>query len=78
MPAEAAAAICREFEDLKVPAAPSGSSMGLDGTTFELRFFEGWAESSYRWWVQPPTGWAGLERLRQRLVSLVEESARET
>ena len=67
----ALADVLAQLTALRVAAAPSSSSIGLDGTTYTITIEEGWASATYTWWQEAPPEWAPLAQLMARIVTLV-------
>ena len=66
---EIARALVADFEAIRFAPRPS-YSMGLDGTTYELRFGGGMGSLTIQWWLVVPDEWAALRRPLAQLIEL--------
>lgn len=57
---------------LRLPAAPQVAIVGCDGGTCKVTFIAGMHESSFEWWVEPPSGWEPLEQLAQQIITMAK------
>lgn len=57
-----------------LPPMPTRSSMGLDGTTFEVVLGHWPTRVQYRWWEEVPEGWEPLGNFLREFTQLVDRS----
>ena len=49
-------------------------SMGLDGTTYTIRFNNGFSSSTFSWWEECPPEWEKLGKLADKLIDYVKKN----
>lgn len=64
--------ILEQLKAVQIPAWPSASRIGLDGTMYELIVGGGFLSVHYRWWEQPPIEWQPLADISQAIVDQIE------
>ena len=68
------ASVCASLRAATLSAMPRRSSMGLDGTTFEVILGDWPARAQYRWWTYVPEGWEPLGYFVREFTQLVDRS----
>jgi hypothetical protein len=68
------ALVCASLSTATLSVLPRRSSMGLDGTTFEVVLGDWPGRAQYRWWTYVPEGWEPLEDFVREFTQLVDRS----
>jgi hypothetical protein len=68
--------VMNEFKSLHMCPLPVGAPMGLDGTSYELAFTEGFGQATYGWWQEGPAEWAELIAIAHKLLKVIRREAR--
>jgi hypothetical protein len=63
-------ALLERLNGLRLPLMPK-ESMGLDGTTYELRLGDFYTAATLRWWSDTPTEWHALHEWARALFELL-------
>lgn len=61
------------FSSIKLPALITSNSFGLDGTSYEFSFGDGFLWATYHWWDKAPDKWKELEDRFQATIRDFEE-----
>jgi hypothetical protein len=64
--------IVEEFYDLSIPIHAPDSSMGLDGTSYELQIGAPFCACRFKWWERVPRSWNVLEPRIANLKHLLQ------
>lgn len=59
---------------LRVPPLAVNAHWGVDGTSYELTFGNGFAGSRFHWWTSPPEGWEPLQELVEHIGKVVNRN----
>jgi hypothetical protein len=51
----------------------SDFTTGLDGTTFKVTFQNGFNQTRFCWWADPPKNWEELNNLIKRVIEFIEK-----
>jgi hypothetical protein len=66
-------ALLRSVATATVACCPHQPEPPLDATVYEVTFGEEMNETRYRWFADPPAGWAALGHFASELLRLVDE-----
>ena len=61
--------LCAKAAMLKVPVFAAKSSVGLDGTSYQLALGSSPLVARFEWWNSPPEGWEPLKTLVDEIIA---------
>jgi hypothetical protein len=57
--------------ELTLPPLSADDSLGLDGSSFSLRFGDGFRNTTYHWWEQLPFDWQTLKPVMEEVKAAI-------
>ncbi len=72
--ASLAESIRRELSGIQTSVHPETTSIGLDGTGYELRWTHEFTRASFRWWEEGPSEWQELANWFDRSWSRLSDA----
>lgn len=61
--------LCAKAATLKVPPFAGKSTLGLDGTSYQLALGSSPCAARFEWWHFPPEGWEPLQTLLDEIIA---------
>ena len=66
------AAVLDDLKSIVAPVFVTSDIVGVDGTSYELAFNEGYVRARYHWWDEPPRPWQVLGQFVQGTLETLE------
>lgn len=61
--------LCAKAATIRVPVFTAKSSIGLDGTSYQLALGSSPLVARFEWWNSPPEGWEPLKMLVEEIIA---------